>query len=204
MTAVRRVVRLAAWVVVLEVRLYRALALWLLRRRPGQAEGVSAVGYARLGSPVIALWIFASATEVVVLHLVVPWHPVRLLLDVVGIWGLVWMLGLMASFRVYPHLVSGETLRLRNGVFADLPVPWSAVATVHTREQEWPSTIRSFQWSDDDQLAIAMSGRTNVVATMLGPTTLLVDGEPRTTSSVAFWVDEPRDFAREHRALLPD
>ena len=87
-----------------EVALYVALTRWLLRRADVPA-GATPWGYARLVGPVLWLWIFGSATEVVVVHVITPWAGVRLALLVVGIWGLVWMLGLLASYRVYPHLV---------------------------------------------------------------------------------------------------
>ena len=68
-----------------EVRIWVSLARWVARR-PDVPGGAEAHGYAQGVTPVIALWIFASAVEIPVVHLVVPWAPVRLVLLVVGVW----------------------------------------------------------------------------------------------------------------------
>ena len=54
-----------------EVALYVALTRWLLRR-PDVPAGATPWGYARLVTPVLWLWIFGSATEVVVVHVITP------------------------------------------------------------------------------------------------------------------------------------
>ena len=50
------------------------------------------------------LWIFGSATEVVVLDVLLSrwWTPLRIPLLVVGVWGVVWMLGMMSAYRTRP------------------------------------------------------------------------------------------------------
>ena len=66
-----------------------------------------------LESLVIWLFIFVSAVEVVAVELLLPWESLRLPFLVIGIWGLVWMLGLLASITVHWHLVSDVGLRVR-------------------------------------------------------------------------------------------
>jgi hypothetical protein len=81
-------------------------------------------------TPVMWLWIFASAAELPLVHILVPWHGVLLVLLVLGAWGLVWMIGMLASLKVYPHPTGAEDLRLRYGKFADLRIRWDAVESV--------------------------------------------------------------------------
>ncbi len=45
----------------------------------------------------MAAFIFVSVLELVVVHLLLPWETVRLIADVLSIWGLVWMVGFLAS-----------------------------------------------------------------------------------------------------------
>ena len=74
-----------------------------------------------------------SAIELVAVHLLLPWETVRLVLDIVSLWGLLWMFGLLASMKVYPHVLDDAGLHLRHGFHADLHVPWGAMAGVRAR-----------------------------------------------------------------------
>ena len=66
MEAVRRARRLAWSAVKLEVTLYLALGRWIARRRD-VPPGTVPIGYSQLVTPMLMLWIFGSAVEVVVL-----------------------------------------------------------------------------------------------------------------------------------------
>ena len=98
---VRTVVSLARRAVVFELALYRSLLRWVTRRPDVQPGGV---GFGYVGAVALLLWVFigVSAVELVVVHVLLPWETVRLVADVLGIWGLVWMLGLAASYSVLP------------------------------------------------------------------------------------------------------
>src|SRR4051812_590969 len=107
-----------------EWNIYRSLFRWVTRRPAASGPGARAFGYAAVITPVLVAFIVVSAIELPVLHLVLPWRGVRLLADIAGIWGLVWMLGLMASVRGYPHVVSDAGLRIRSGGTISIDVPW--------------------------------------------------------------------------------
>ena len=180
----------------LELRLYAALLRWCLRRKdvPPNAQ---AWPYAGLVAPLLWLWIFGSATETVVFHFVIPWEPVRLVVDVISIWGLIWMLGTLAAYRIRPHLLLPDELRVRNSVTHDLSVPRDAVMSAAAREVELPSSVRSLQIdgeADAAAVSVGVSGRTNVVLT-LAPGTVLrtAKGEVR-ADTLRLWVDDPRAF----------
>ncbi len=162
--------RRAWWAVRLEVSLYAALVRWVLRR-PAVPPGTTAVGYGQLVAPMMGLWIFASALEVPLVHVLTPWESVRILLLVVSVWGLVWMVGMYAALRTYPHLVDEEGLRLRYATVHDVRVPWQVVRAFHLDERELPSSVRNLQRTEVDgtcQLHLAVSGRTNVTAELPG------------------------------------
>ena len=99
----------------------------------GQGPGVEAFSYAQQVSPLFAVFIFVSAIELPVVHILLPWDTVRLVVDVLSVWGLLWMVGMLASVRVFPHLMDGEGLRVRYGTTVDIRVPWDAVAGVTSR-----------------------------------------------------------------------
>lgn len=91
----------------LEVAIYVCLLRWVLRR-PAVRPREEPVGYAKAVTPVLCLWIFASAAEIPLLHVLLPWHAARVVSIVLGAWGLVWMLGLLASHRVRPHVLDAD------------------------------------------------------------------------------------------------
>ena len=43
------------------------------------------------------------------------------------------MLGLLASMKVFPHLLDDAGMRIRYGTTVDIRIPWSAVASVTAR-----------------------------------------------------------------------
>lgn len=204
--------RLWGWIVVgvrFEINLYVALGRWLLRR-PAVPVGATPWGYARLVTPVIWLWIFGSAVEVVVVHVITPWLVVRLVLLAVGVWGLLWMVGLLASYRVYPHLVDADGLRVRHGKRADVRVPWERIARVTTVDRDLPSSVRTFQPRPVDgvdgeggiDLQIGVSGRANVHLVLTEPMTVPVSGEPLAVTALTFLVDDPREFVAQVRSAV--
>ena len=158
-----------------ELRLYRSLFRWVARRAHGLAPGVEPFGYAWAVTPVMWLWIFGSALEVFFLDLVIPWQPVRVAAFVLGAWGFVWMVGLLASLKVYPHLMSDAGLRLRYGASVDVTVPWQAVETITVDRRDLPSSVRTLQpveTARGTDLQIAVSGQVNVHAALRRPLTV--------------------------------
>ncbi len=187
-----------------ELRLYVALLRWCLRRKdvPAAAEPWS---YAALVGPVLWLWVFGSGTEVVVFHLIIPWETVRLVVDIIGIWGLIWMLGTLAAYRIRPHLLLPEELRVRNSVYHDVSVPTSAIVGGSAREADLMSSMRSLQIETDGRahhVSIGVSGRTNVVLTLQPATDLRTAKGTVSADSIRLWVDEPRAFLTQLQGRL--
>jgi hypothetical protein len=196
MTVVRRIGALARHAVLFEVAIYVALWRWVARR-PAVPPSATPIPYSRIAAPVLWLFIWGSAIEVVAVDLVVHhfgWTTVRIPLLAVGIWSVVWMVGLLAAMRTRPHILTPTDLRLRAGLRAELVLPLAAVDGVTTRETELSSTIKSYEIIDDT-LLVGVSGRTNVQLTLCGPTTLLTPKGAVQVERVGMWVDEPRPVA---------
>lgn len=79
--------------------------------------------------PLLWMFIGLSAAEVPILHLILPWHTARVITLGLGAYGLLWMVGILASLKVHPHLVGPTGMRIRSGLSYDVTVPWNAVAT---------------------------------------------------------------------------
>lgn len=189
--------------VILELRLYRCLARWIARR-PDHTGGVP-FGYARLVTPVMWLWIFGSAVEVPIAHILIPWDGIRIAALTVGVWGVLWMVGFLASLNVYPHLFGDTGLRIRQGATVDITVPWSAIERFVVEPRNLPSSVRSLQRRDTDSgvnLQVAVSGEVNVHAKLRHPVTVPTHHEAEDIVELSFLVDDPRDFAEAARAKL--
>ena len=206
MTLLRRLPRLLWTALLFEVALYRSLARWVARR-PDVPRGATPIGYSRLVAPMLWLWIFGSTVEVIVVevvlrHLDQPWaNAIRVPLLVLGIWGVVWMLGMMASYRVRPHLLTNPELLVRSGALTWLAVPLEAVESTRPVQHELPGVIRSLHI--DGPLALVGAGsRTNLELALTAPTTVPTSKGEVTVSRVGIWVDEPREIAVQLRLRL--
>lgn len=189
----RRAWQLLRWALATEWRMYVGAAR-LAARRPDVPDDTEPVRY--VGSVSVLLWAITavSTVELVVLHVIIPWHTVRLVADVVGIWGVVWCLGFTACHYVYPHLAGPDALRLRvQRHRAAVTVPWDAVASVRTRERSLESG-RAVQVADG-VVSVAVAKRTDVEVTLARPLTVEVDGVTHEVHEVRVGVDEPRALA---------
>ena len=206
MEVVRRARRLAWTALKLEVTLYLALVRWVTRR-PDIPAGTTPIGYSRLVAPMLWLWIFGSATEVVVLDVLLSrwWTPLRIPLLVVGVWGLVWMLGMMSAYRARPHLLGESSLQVRDGIHARVVVPLDRIASVRSVDHELPGLLKSVHVDGEGDAAILLIGvgsRTNLELVLTGPTTLETPHGPTTVARLGLWVDEPRQVADVLRRRL--
>ncbi|MET1058333.1 MAG: hypothetical protein ABWX84_01965 [Nocardioides sp.] len=206
MTPLRRLPGLLREALLLELALYRSLGRWVARR-PDVPRGATPIGYSRLVVPMLWLWIFGSSVEVVVVEVVLrhvdqAWAAaVRVPLLVLGVWGVLWMLGMLASYRVRPHLLTDTDLRVRSGARTWLDVPLEAVASSRPVEHELPGVLRSLH-VDDALALVGAGGRTNLELVLAGPTTVSSSMGELTVGRVGLWVDEPREIAAQLRPKL--
>ncbi len=187
-----------------ELGIWRSLLRWL-SRRTDVTPGAEAFTYHRMATPVIWLWIFGSAVEVVVVDALLPWHTARIVAGAVGLWGLAWMVGMLAALKPYPHLVDDLGVRVRNGFGVDLRVPWTAIASVAVQDHDLPSSIRSVQVERAEQgdvLAVGVSGRTNVLVRLHQPTLLRTSRDEHVVTAVRLWADDHRSLVARLRAAV--
>lgn len=202
-TQLRRLARLAREALLLELALYLSLARWLLRR-PDVPAGAQPIGYSQLAAPVVALWIFGSAVEVVVADVLLSrlLPALRMPVLFIGVWGLLWMLGLLASYRVRPHLLTATELRIRSGARTRAEVPVDTIRSTSLAEHDLPGVVRSLH-VEDDLLLVGVSSRTNLRLELTGPTPVRTNKGTVTVSRVGLWVDDPRATAAQLRRCRP-
>lgn len=181
---------LSRFVVRYEIAMYVALLRWILRR-PSVPRGSRRITYHKLVTPVLALWIFASAAEVPLFHVITPWPAVRIALLAVSVWGLVWMLGYFASLRVYPHLVSETALTVRSGALIRIELQWDAVESVKRSQRDIEGRSARVE---DETLLLPINGQANVLVTLRSERDLLLSRRTVSARRVALWADDPKDL----------
>jgi hypothetical protein len=206
-TAARDVVRRVA---ALEAGMWRSLYRWLLRRPPAPDPGTEPFGYVGVVKPMLIVFIVVSAVEIPLLDLIisrtVPWRPVRVIALAIGVYGLIWMIGLFAGLRVHPHLVGADGLRVRSGTDVDITLPWEAVAAVRSRYRPLPSSrgVQTEVTGDGLIVNIATGGQTSVDVVFRRPTVVrLPKGPSEPATELRFYADEPDALtarARQHLA----
>ncbi len=206
MTVLRRTYALASWLVRLEIGIWRSLFLLAARRVPGRGPGVGTFPYAKEVSPLLYAFIGVSALELVVVHLILPWETVRTIALVLSLWGLLWMIGFLASLRVFPHLVGPDGLRVRYGTSVDVRVPWEAVADVRIAKHRLPTgrTVQVLPAEEGDVVHVAVLKRTRIDVVLQAPTRLGLPDGPRDVTAVRLDADDPRAFVAAARERLAE
>jgi len=184
------------WLVRLEIGIWRSLFLWLTRRVPGDGTGVRTFSYARQLVPILTVIVFVSLLELVVVHLLLPWATVRIVLLVVSVWGLLWMLGFLASMKVFPHLIDDAGLRIRYGTTTDIRVPWEAVASVGARRRSVATgkTVDLERGDEGTVANVAVMKQTRVDVVLHGPTAIELPAGTEELTGVRFYADDARAF----------
>lgn len=179
--------------VVSEARIFVTFGRWLgmrLFHRP-------ATGYSYHRDLILIGWamLFAlsAPAEMILLHLLIPWAPVRWVLLALEIYGLLWLLAIGVSFGTLRHEIHGRSIRLRLGLLADIHVPMSSITRVTSDVRR---TERSLGLEVEDETAtLAVNGKTNLVmevASTVRVRQLFGLSEP--VRVVRFYVDEPAAF----------
>jgi hypothetical protein len=192
------------WFVRLEIGIWRSLFLWVTRRVAGQGPGVATFSYARQLVPLLGAFIFVSIIELPVVHLLIPWDTVRLVALVISVWGLLWMLGLLASMKVFPHLLDDAGIRIRYGTTVDLRIPWSAVASVTARRASVPSrqSVEVEHGEDGAVANVPVMKQTRVAVVLHRPTAIVLPDGTEEITEVRLYADDARAFVAAARERL--
>jgi Bacterial PH domain len=189
-----------------EAGIWRSLYRWLTRRRDATDPDAARFAYASQITPLLLAFIFLSALEIPIVSLLVPWPPLRYGLLVLGIWGVLWMLGLLASLRTNPHAVSRSGLRLRSGFQFDTSIPWEAISAIRLRRS---SAHQKLQIEHNQTAAsVALQGTSNVEVVFREPVLVrLLDGRQANVDAIYFYADNPTALltaAQAHLARIPE
>ncbi|GAD84267.1 hypothetical protein FEK33_07720 [Nocardia asteroides NBRC 15531] len=185
----RPIMRLGLRFVRLEIDIWVSLAR-AITRRPDTLGGTP-IRYAGAVSAVIWAFVVVSAIEIPAVHVLIPWAPVRLAVLALGVWGLLWMLGMLAAHHMYPHVLQGDRLRVRYLRRVEFVIPLDAIRAVRQDLRAYDGS-KSVRLIDTDVLAVPIADSTNVRVDLTAPHTFATPQGAVTVRTVVFWADDPR------------
>lgn len=187
-----------------ELGIWRRLLFLVIRRVPGRGPGVQAFPYAREATPLMSAFIFVSVIELPVVGVLLPWPTVRLILLLLSLWTALWMVGLLATIRVHPHLLDDDGLRLRQGASTDIRIPWEAIETVTARRGRMQTRERLPVEQNDDGpiLNVPAMKQTRVEVVLHHPLSVKLPGGVEEITRVRLYADNPNAFIAAVRERL--
>jgi len=200
-TGWRLVGYLARRATMLEIRGYQSMFRFAFRR-PRVPAGAVGFSYHQPVFAILIVFVVVSAMELVVVDLIVrSWPHIRIPLLILGIWGLVFMLGMLFRMLTRPHAVGPEGIRIRSGPEVDIALSWADIDSVaprkHVVQEKQPKVI--VDDSGKATLHLRMQNETNLEVKLGQPVTVRLPQGSETVSQVNLYADDPKAFVAEVR-----
>lgn len=197
----RRLGRLAGRAVMMEVHAYQSIYRFVFRR-PRVPAGTAGFPYHQPILAILIVIIAVSVVEVVVVDLIVhPWPILRIPLLVLGVWSVIWMLGMLFGVLTRPHVVGPDGIRARYTAETDIPLAWDDISTLTRRNRTKQDGERAVtrDAGGESTLHLWISNETNIEIELEHPTPLRTPRGTQTVRRVAIWADDPVAFMAEVR-----
>lgn len=188
-----------------ELGLWSALVRWVFRRPIAAEPGATLYPYSSTVKMLMVVFIGVSAVEIPIVHVILPWATARHVLDAVGVYGLLWMLGLWAGMVRNPHTVGPSGLRIRGGTTLDQPIAWAAIREVRMRRRSLPpeGQIQLEEAGDQRILSLGVGSQTSVDVILREPMPVAVaKAKGRPVTQVRFHADDPDALVAEANRRL--
>lgn len=176
-----------------EFLLWESAARWAARR-PLVPQGGQGFTFHRHETPILMAFAGLGTIEIVVVHWLLPWPVARIIALVLGVMGVLWVLGFLASLSTRPHYVTDKTLAVRVDAHTMIRLERSRIATAtpalnHSAEDG--VRIGRSPDGEGEAVSIVRHGQTNVSVSLEHGTALDVPGHGvLNVRRLSFWVDE--------------
>jgi hypothetical protein len=198
--------RMLRKLVAYELTMWHSLYRWTFRRPLRLEPDARAFHYLGVVKPILWAFIVLSAVEIpifdLILRHVLPWDGLRRTVLVLGVYGLLWMIGLMAMLRTHPHVAGPAGLRVRNGATLEFLVPWDAVESVRARYRSVPSgrSVHLEESTDGRVLNVGAARQTSVDVVLRQPMAIdLPAGRTENVGEIRLYADEPAALVQHTR-----
>lgn len=182
---------------------YRSLLLWARGRTDRTASGETMV-HAASGTLALPLaFAAATAVEITVLHLLIPWLWVQVAVAVLSVWSLLQLFCLLAVERVHPHYVDAHTgsLILRRAGHVVATIPRAAITGIRTVSRFSPTAPTL----GDEHLYLPNQDGTNLDLTLGEPVDTRLESivpswrRAGRATRISLYVDDPADLVEALR-----
>ncbi|SMY11172.1 hypothetical protein [Brevibacterium jeotgali] len=185
-----------------EILLWVSAGRWVARRPLVPADG-RGVTFHRHEMPVLLAFAGLGVVEIVVAHWLLPWPVARIAALLLGVMGVLWVLGFIASLSTRPHWVTDRVLGVRVDSDTMIRVDLSSIAVVtvamHHSAENGVQVVPSPS-GRGEAVSVARHGQTNISVSLEHGTALDVPGHGVVeVTRLSFWVDEPESLLE----LLP-
>jgi hypothetical protein len=192
----RRVGPIAARLIVREPKLWAGIFIWISGRSRRDSRGFpySTLSNQGLITAVVLGLIVLEGGIGGLLARLVPWPWLSPALIVISVYAAVWVIGMHASLRAYPHLVTEHGLLLRYGALSEAWIPWREVDQVVNEALASPGGMDGLVTKGDVAM-LAVGGKTAVTIRRRAPGK--VKGFLRDTAGIGqirVAVDDPNAF----------
>jgi hypothetical protein len=185
----------------MEIHGYRSTFRFLFRR-PRVPAGAVGFPYHQPLLTILVAFVVLSAIELAVVDLIVQrWTHIRIPLLILGIWGLIYMFGLLFGMLTRPHAVGPDGIRVRQGAEIEAPLRWDDVYSVthrkHVAQHKQPMVT-----VDPDMKAtlhLRIQNETNLEIQLERPVPLRLPHGTETVTSINLYADDPKAFLAEVR-----
>lgn len=172
-----------------ESRMMR-LALLSWGEHPDVPTGAKAFPYHTYLVPMIVALVVLQIIELAVVHfLVMLWKPIiAWILFVLSVWGILWTVALLKSFRMRPVLIESNEVRARSGLIYDVTIPFDAIEgwdVPFTKEELDGKSVLNLAILSSPNVSLRFN-RELVLPTMFGGERLIEGVALRLDDSAAF------------------
>jgi hypothetical protein len=160
----------AARLIVGEPRLWAAIFLWMSGRARRDARSFYYSASSNLGivTVVVLGLILLEGVGGGLLARLAPWPWLSPVLIIISAYAAVWIIGIYASLRAFPHLVEEQGLLLRYGVLGEAWIPWRDVDQV-TKETRVSPGGQDGLVTRDSVAILAVGGKTTLTIRRRSP-----------------------------------
>ena len=166
-----------------------SLGRWIARR-PRVPAGAAPFANSGPIVPLLIAFTVVSAIEVVVVDVIVHrWPVIRIICLVLGIWGVTFMLGMLASARMNPHAVGPGGLLVRSGTAVRQALGWAQIESI-TAQTYVLQKAKSIQ-VEDHVLHLVVQSATTVAVRLRAPVVVRLPAGDVEVTEIRFHADDP-------------
>jgi len=157
----RRLGPVAARLIVGEPKIWAAIFIWISGSSRRDARSFHYAASSNLG-PMLFVVLCLIVLEGVgggLLARLAPWPWLSPVLIVVSLYAAIWITGIHASLRAFPHLVTKSGLLLRYGVLGEAWIPWTEFDGVVKEMRTSPGGMDGLSFKDG-VATLAVGGKT--------------------------------------------